>query len=525
MAGAAECGGVASTVDEWLARARALGVERLDAQLLLARHLGRPRAWLIAHGEAEVPPAARAGLVTDLERRAAGVPLAYISGAREFHGLMLQVTPAVLVPRPETELLVDWALELIGPQMSAAVVDLGTGSGAIALALAHRRSLIAVTATDLSTEALEVARANAARLGLSVEFVAGPWWTPLAGRRFDLAICNPPYIAGDDPHLRALAHEPRGALTPEGDGLAALRAVAAGAAAGLRPGGWLLLEHGHDQADAVRALLAAGGLDAIETRADLAGRPRASGGRRPGGAGATPPPDARQQQMPTVADPCDSGGCMPCRTGASSGTSRCQGFSMKPRLHARLLALALAALGGGAWAGNGLTAPQGDWLWPQVQVRIAVQSAALSPLAGASLAGAQARGTPYGLQGGALLGDVVLAQPSFGVFRATSGILLGQAAGAPLRDLPLGERLGVSLLEGVADPPGQIATPTTLPYLGLGYRSPAVWGGLSLSADLGFTAGGLSGVGRALAGQQTWDMALRELRLAPLMQFGLRYSF
>jgi release factor glutamine methyltransferase len=247
--------------------------------------------------------------MADLEQRAAGVPLAYLSGEREFHGLMLQVTPAVLVPRPETELLVDWALALLGPQGRAAVVDLGTGSGAIALALAHRRKSIALTATDLSTEALEVARANAVRLGLLVEFVAGPWWTPLAGRRFDLAVCNPPYIAGDDPHLQALAHEPRGALTPEGDGLAALRIVAAGAAAHLRPAGWLLLEHGHDQGEAVRGLLAAAGFEAVETRADLAGRARASGGRRPGGAGATPPRGARQQQVPTVADPCDSGGC------------------------------------------------------------------------------------------------------------------------------------------------------------------------------------------------------------------------
>lgn len=307
---------MASTVGEWLAQARTLGVDRLDAQLLLARHLGRPRSWLLAHGEAEVPPAAQASLGVDLERRAAGAPLAYLTGEREFHGLMLRVTPAVLVPRPETELLVDWALALLGQQERAEVVDLGTGCGAIALALAHRRPSIAVTATDLSAEALEVARMNAHRLDLSVEFVAGPWWTPLAGRRFDLAICNPPYIAGADPHLNALAHEPRAALTPEGDGLAALRAVAAGAAARLRPGGWLLLEHGHNQGDAVRALLAGGGLEAIETRADLAGRQRASCGRRPGSAGATPPRDAPQQQVPIVADRRDSGGCAPCRTGA-----------------------------------------------------------------------------------------------------------------------------------------------------------------------------------------------------------------
>jgi release factor glutamine methyltransferase len=516
---------VAATVDDWLARARTEGVERLDAQLLLARHLGRPRSWLLAHGEAEVPPATRPGLAADLGRRAAGVPLAYLTGEREFRGLLLRVTPAVLVPRPETEVLVDWALALLGPQGSAEVVDLGTGSGAIALALKHQCPSIAVTATDLSIEALEVARANADRLGLAVEFVAGPWWSPLAGRRFELAVCNPPYVAGDDPHLKALGHEPRAALTPEGDGLAALRIVVAGAAAHLRAGGWLLLEHGHDQGAAVRAFLAAAGFEAVETRVDLAGRERASGGRRPRSAGATPPLDAHPQQVPTVADPYDSGGCTWGRTGASCELRRKLRAPMKSRLHARLIALALAALGGGAWGGSGLIAPQGDWLWPQVQVRITVQSAALSPLAGTSLAGAQGQATPYGIQSGALLGEVVLARPSYGIFRATSGVLLGQTAGAPLRDLALGDRIGVSLFEGVAGPQGQIATPITQPYVGLGYRSPEVWGGLSLSADLGFTAAGLGGVGRALAGQQAWDLALRDLRLAPLLQFGLRYSF
>lgn len=267
-------------VRDALAAARAAGLARLDAQRLLSHHLARPREWLIAHDDESLAADTAAAFAADVQRRAAGVPLAYLVGEREFHGLALAVSPAVLVPRPETEGLVDWALEHAAP--GATVVDLGTGSGAIALALAHARPDLRVTATDASTEALAVARANAQRLALAVEFVEGDWWGPLAGRRFDLAVSNPPYIAGDDGHLAALVHEPRRALTPEGDGLAALRALVAGAAAHLTAGGWLLMEHGFDQAPAVQALLHAARFQAVETRRDLAGLPRCTGGRAPG---------------------------------------------------------------------------------------------------------------------------------------------------------------------------------------------------------------------------------------------------
>ena len=161
------------------------------------------------------------------------------------------------------------------------MVDLGTGSGAIALALARHAPDAAVVATDASAAALSVARGNAARHGLAVDFVHGDWWAPLAGMRFGLAVSNPPYVAGDDPHLRALAHEPRSALTPEGDGLAALREIIDGAPDHLIPGAWLVLEHGHDQAGAVRGLLQSRGFGQVSTRADLAGIPRCSGGAWP----------------------------------------------------------------------------------------------------------------------------------------------------------------------------------------------------------------------------------------------------
>lgn len=272
------------TIGEALARARALGVARLDAQALLGHRLQRPRAWLIAHDEAPLPPAAAAALAEDLERRAAGVPLAYLTGVREFRGLELAVNPAVLVPRPETEELVDWALECLDgldAGLATAVADLGTGSGAIALALKHARPALAVTATDASAEALAVAQGNARRLALAIECLHGDWWAPLAGRRFALVVSNPPYIADDDPHLAALADEPRAALTPEGDGLAALRVLAAGAPAHLLPGGSLLVEHGFDQGPAVRALFGAAGLVDVRTRRDLAGHDRCTGGRRP----------------------------------------------------------------------------------------------------------------------------------------------------------------------------------------------------------------------------------------------------
>ncbi len=263
-----------------LARAQALGVARLDAQLLLGRVLVRPRAWLIAHGELPLDADAAARFAALCARRAAGEPLAYLVGEKEFHGLTLHINARVLVPRPETEGLVDWALELLAAMpVDAAVADLGTGSGAIALAIAHARRDVRMCAVERSPEALALAQHNGARLGLAVEWLQGDWWTPLTGRQFDLIVSNPPYIAAADPHLQALAHEPAAALSPGAEGLEALRAIARDAARHLRPGAWLLLEHGHEQGDAVRALLRAGGLAEVSTRADLAGLPRCSAGR------------------------------------------------------------------------------------------------------------------------------------------------------------------------------------------------------------------------------------------------------
>ena len=272
------------TVADVMAQARALGVDRLDAQLLLARALARPRSWLVAHDDAVLSTPQWVALQAELLRRAIGEPLAYIVGEQEFHGLRLQVNPDVLVPRSDTEVLVDWALELLdaavpGPAQRK-VVDLGTGSGAIALAVKHGCPGAVVTATDASTAALQVAQANALRLGLVIETLAGSWWEPLAGRRFDLILSNPPYIAGGDAHLAALRHEPTLALTPGGDGLDAMRTLTRGAAAHLEPGGWLLLEHGFDQHEAVQAMLRKQGFGAVHTRIDLGGQPRCTGGSR-----------------------------------------------------------------------------------------------------------------------------------------------------------------------------------------------------------------------------------------------------
>jgi release factor glutamine methyltransferase len=264
-------------IAELLTHARQAGVERLDAQLLLGHLLNQPRAWLMAHDEHALTDAQTATLQQQLQRRAAGEPLAYLVGEREFCGLALQVTPDVLVPRPETELLVEWALERLEHAPADSLVDLGTGSGAIALAIQRRRSSAAVTASDASVAALAVAQANGARHSLAVEWLHGDWWAPLHGRRYGLAVSNPPYVAGDDPHLAALAHEPRSALTPEGDGLAALRRIVQGAPDHLLPGAWLLLEHGHDQSDAVQAMLTARGFVEAQTRLDLAGLPRCTG--------------------------------------------------------------------------------------------------------------------------------------------------------------------------------------------------------------------------------------------------------
>ena len=266
-------------VRQALAQARHAGVARLDAQWLLEHLLQRPRSWLLAHDDSALPAPAAAAWPTLLRRRAAGEPLAYVVGESEFCGLKLQVSPAVLVPRPETEGLVRWALECWPAAPAASVVDLGTGSGAVALALLHLQPQAEVTATDVSPAALEVARRNGRRLGMQVDLREGDWWQAVGDARFGLALSNPPYIAQGDAHLSALQHEPLQALTPGGDGLDALRRIITGAPLHLLPGAWLLLEHGHDQASAVQVLFAQHGFKPAQTRVDLAGLPRCTGAR------------------------------------------------------------------------------------------------------------------------------------------------------------------------------------------------------------------------------------------------------
>jgi len=260
------------------------GLPRLEAQQLLLLALGRDphdRAWLIGHDDRPLDDGAAQRLEALLQRHRAGEPMAYLRGEQAFFGLNLHVDRRVLAPRPDTETLVQWALDALPPQGQAKVLDLGTGSGAIALALQHHRPGWRVTATDASADALAVARGNAERLGLPVRFGEGAWLAAVPGERFDLIVSNPPYIAEDDPHLAALRQEPIGALTAGADGLDDLRTIVAQAPTALTPGGWLLLEHGHDQAPAVQALLHSAGFEAVAGRTDLAGIVRCSGGRWP----------------------------------------------------------------------------------------------------------------------------------------------------------------------------------------------------------------------------------------------------
>ena len=273
------------TLTDALRQASAAGLDRLDAQMLLLRALGRDlnhRAWLLAHDTDPLPAEAATRYADLVHRRLAGEPVAYLAGIKAFFGLHLQVDPRVLVPRPDTETLVQWALDALAPPpVQARFLDLGTGSGAIALAVKAQRPDVAVTATDASTDALAVARANAERLGLAVDFHQGSWLAAVHGQRFDVITSNPPYIAEGDPHLPALRHEPLSALTAGADGLDDLRTIIAQAHHALRPGGWLLLEHGHDQAQAVRGLLDQQGFEAAVSRTDLAGIERCSGARWP----------------------------------------------------------------------------------------------------------------------------------------------------------------------------------------------------------------------------------------------------
>lgn len=263
-------------------------IDPADALLLLAYALERPAAWLYAHGDAPVADAQARRFGELVSRRQAGEPVAYLTGRRGFWTLDLAVTPDTLIPRPETERLVELALERLPAGVPAGVLDLGTGSGAIALAVASERPGAQVTATDASAAALEVARGNAAAHGItSVRFVLGDWYQPVSGERFDLIVSNPPYIASEDRHLGQgdLRFEPAAALASGADGLDALRVITAGAPFHLEPGGWLLVEHGLDQGAAARTLFAEAGLEAVQTARDLEDRERATLGRRPGLAG------------------------------------------------------------------------------------------------------------------------------------------------------------------------------------------------------------------------------------------------
>lgn len=272
------------SIAQHLRQLQARGLPRLEAQMLVLHAAGRrpdDRAWLISHDEQVLTSEQTNQLDACSRRRLDGEPMAYVLGAKEFHGLSLQVDARVLDPRDDTETLVDWGLDVLTPERPHEVLDLGTGSGAIALALAHARPAWRVSAVDVSAQALTVARLNGERLGLSVRWLQGSWLTPCAGQSFDLIVSNPPYIAAQDPHLAALRHEPPGALVSGADGLEDLRQIIATAPAHLRPGAWLMLEHGHDQAHAVRELLRQAGMVSVSSRRDLAGIERCSAGQWP----------------------------------------------------------------------------------------------------------------------------------------------------------------------------------------------------------------------------------------------------
>ncbi|MDK6079152.1 peptide chain release factor N(5)-glutamine methyltransferase [Massilia varians] len=257
----------------------ALPLEPLENRILLCHALGISRVGLITQSERALSSAEAAHLDALVQRRLAGEPIAYIVGEREFFGLPFRVGPGVLIPRPDTELIVELSLERLPPR--GRLLDMGTGSGAIAVACAHARRDASVTALDLSEEALAIARANAAANGAQVRFLRSDWFAGVQKERFELIASNPPYIAAGDAHLSQgdLRFEPVGALTDHADGLAALRNIVDGAPDHLAPGGWLLLEHGYDQAEAVRALLAARGFLEVQSWRDLAGIERVSGGR------------------------------------------------------------------------------------------------------------------------------------------------------------------------------------------------------------------------------------------------------
>jgi release factor glutamine methyltransferase len=269
------------SISQTIATLQTRGLDLTDSRLLLLHALGQTRAgraWLLAHDTDLVSEAVNTSLQGYVARRLAGEPVAYIVGHKEFYGLNLQVNADVLVPRPDTETLVDWALDVLEPTPDARVVDLGTGSGAIALAIKATRPALQVEAVDYSHAALAVAQANAQRLGLAVTFSQGSWLSGKEGL-FQAIVSNPPYIREDDEHLPALRFEPRQALTAGNDGLDDIRTIIDQAKTHLQPGGWLLLEHGYDQAADVRALLEAAGFANVQSRQDLAGIERCSGGQ------------------------------------------------------------------------------------------------------------------------------------------------------------------------------------------------------------------------------------------------------
>ena len=257
----------------------ALPLDPLENRILLCHALGISRVSLITQSERALNGEEAARLGALVQRRLAGEPIAYIVGEREFFGLPFRVGPGVLIPRPDTELIVELSLERLPPR--GRLLDMGTGSGAIAVACAHARRDASVTALDLSEDALAIARANAAANGAQVRFLQSDWFSAIGEERFELIASNPPYIAAGDEHLSQgdLRFEPVGALTDHADGLSALRIIIDGAPGHLVPDGWLLLEHGYDQAEAVRALLAARGFLDVQSWRDLAGIERVSGGR------------------------------------------------------------------------------------------------------------------------------------------------------------------------------------------------------------------------------------------------------
>jgi release factor glutamine methyltransferase len=272
------------TVAQASAWAQTLGLPRLDAQVLLLHALSRAshdRAWLLAHGDDPLDATVQTTFEAHAQRRLNTEPVAYITGQKEFFGLTLQVDHRVLDPRADTETLVEWAMSCLADSSSPEVVDLGTGSGAIALAIKHTRPDAQVSAVDASADALTVASANAERLALPVDFHHGFWLAPLNGRSFDAIVSNPPYVVSDDEHLAALKHEPLSALASGADGLDDIRVIVREATQHLKPNGWLLLEHGYDQAHAVQTLLGNQGFVNVQSRPDLAGILRCSGGQWP----------------------------------------------------------------------------------------------------------------------------------------------------------------------------------------------------------------------------------------------------